>query len=148
MLHRFCLLLLTAVVAANTYAIDVGNESTADKADRFEFEEFHKEKGVVIWEEKKPQVATSADGKTADSKNSENKAPENKIYEKGDTLKVREAYKLGSDPALRSTQSLYEATEALHKQLNGLCPSGWLKEREWHMPEAGHFYIYYKATCL
>ena len=145
MLYRSRFLLLSALVACNTYAIDIGNESTADKADRFEFEEFHKEKGVVIWEEKKPQAVTNADGKTMDSKSS---TPEHKTYEKGDSLKVREAYKLGNDPALRGVQSLYEATEALHKQLNGLCTKGWVKDKEWHIPEADYFYIHYKATCL
>jgi len=150
----------------NAQAIDLGNESMADKADRFDFEEFHKEKGITIWEEKKektsvlyeensnavkPAPATTSTSSTAvvtAPVASKNPAVTQKSFQKGDELKVREAYKLGNDPALRNVQSLYDATEALHKQLNGYCPNGWAKDSEWHKPEQNYFYIHYSAICL
>lgn len=150
-------LLLIALIsfAVSSFAIDLGDESMADKADRFDFEDFHKEKGVTIWEETKEKNTTTyeEDSKsttaiTAAPVASKNPAVIKKQFEKGDELKVREAYKLGNDPALRNLQSLYDATEALHKQLNGFCPNGWAKDSEWHKPEQGYFYIHYSAICL
>lgn len=120
------------------HAIDLGNESMADKADRFDFEEFHKEKGIPLWEDKKEKVVTEKMTEPAKASS----------FDKGQVLKVREPYKLGNDPALRSTQSLFEAMEALHKQLNGYCPRGWIKDREWYQPEEGHWYLYHEAVCL
>jgi len=147
-------------------ALDIGNETTADKADRFDFEEFHKEKGIVIWEDKKEKETTTYEESSKTEKSataatpaasttvtaapvaSKNPAVTKNHFAKGDELKVREAYKLGNDPALRNVQSLYEATEALHKQLNGYCPNGWAKDSEWHKPEQNYFYIHYSAVCL
>lgn len=139
----------------NAQAIELGNEGMADKADRFDFEEFHKEKGITIWEgnkqettlyEEKPAAAKADTASTPVA--SKNPAVTQKSFQKGDELKVREAYKLGNDPALRNIQSLYDATEALHKQLNGYCPNGWAKDSEWHKPEQNYFYIHYGAICL
>jgi hypothetical protein len=143
MLHRFFILMIAALLSVTAYALDTGNESMADKADRFKFEDFHKEKGITLWEEKKDTKELSADS-TATA----NAASGTQAFEKGQTLKVREAYKLGNDPALRTLPGLFDAIEALHKQLNSKCPKGWIKEQEWHKPADNAFYIYYQATCL
>jgi len=149
----------------NAQAIDIGNETMADKADRFDFEEFHQEKGITIWEEKKEKSTTTYEESSQPSKPApaeatatntvvtapvthKNTAVVQTQFAKGDELKVREAYKLGNDPALRNIQSLFEATEALHQQLNGYCPNGWAKDSEWHKPEQNYFYIHYSAVCL
>jgi hypothetical protein len=145
--HSFISFLASCLLSATCYAIDIGNESTADKADRFDFEEFHKDKGITLWEEKKAEEKKEKTGseKTSTADKSVNA---DKTFKKGETLKLREAYKLGSDPGQRTVQSLFDATEALHKQLNARCPNGWVKEQEWHKPEAGYFYIHYQASCL
>ena len=164
MRHRvWSILLAGMIMPAFSFAIDIGNESMADKADRFDFEEFHKEKGIVLWEEKKdkntttyeesgkqdkPAPATAPGTMATTAVAEENPALTQKTFEKGDELKVREAYKLGNDPALRKVQNLYEATEALHKQLNSYCPNGWAKDSEWHKPEQNYFFIHYSAICL
>ena len=166
MRHKILSILLAGMIMpAFSFAIDLGNESTADKADRFDFEDFHKEKGIVLWEEKKdkntttyeesgkqdkpaPATASSTGTVATTAVAEKNHALTQKTFEKGDELKVREAYKLGNDPALRNVRSLYEATEALHKQLNAYCPNGWAKDSEWHKPELNYFYIHYSAICL
>lgn len=153
MLHKFFVLASACIFSYASYAIDIGNESTADKADRFDFESFHKEKGVTLWEEKKEKTATIYEENIKSEKSVTAPAATKTVstakkFEKGEVLNVREVYKLGNDPAQRAVQSLYEATEALHKQLNSHCPNGWAKEREWHKPEAASFYIYYQAACL
>jgi len=154
MLNRFFALVVTCVFSFACYALDTGYESTADKADHFDFETFHKEKGITLWEEKKDKTGTNTasdanSAKTDSTKNdSANSVAEKNLYEKGDVLKVREPYKLGNDPALRDTQSLFDATESLINQLNHFCPNGWEKTEEWYKPSDGHFYIYYQAVCL
>lgn len=146
----FITLIISLTLPMGAYAIDLGNESTADKADHFDFEEFHEEKGITIWEGKKEKTATTYEESNTGGKPAASAAAPTgqKSFEKGQELKVREAYKLGSDPALRNIQSLYDATEALHKQLHGLCPNGWAKDSEWHKPEQNYFYIHYSALCL
>jgi len=156
--HRSLITTLILLLGSfNAQAIDIGNESMADKADRFDFEEFHKEKGITIWEDKKEKTTTTYETTTYEENNkaakpvpvaSKNPAVTQKSFQKGDELKVREAYKTGSDPALRNIQSLYDATESLHKQLNGYCPHGWAKDSEWHKPEQNYFFIHYSAVCL
>jgi hypothetical protein len=154
MLNRLFALLVTGVFSFACHALDTGNESTADKADHFHFEEFHNEKSITLWEDKKDKAVTNTisnadSAKTDATKNDSGKNVAGKsVYEKGDILKVREPYKLGSDPGLRDIQGLFDATEALHKQLNHFCPNGWQKTEEWHKPGDGHFYIYYQAVCL
>lgn len=162
---KFAIALAVSLMATASQAIDLGNESMADKADRFDFEEFHKEKGITIWQEKKekntttyeegsqqakpaPAAATVTNTVVTTPVASQKTTVTQKSFEKGDELKVREAYKLGNDPALRNIQSLFDATEALHQQLNGYCPNGWAKDSEWHKPEQNYFYIHYSAVCL
>jgi len=152
--HTSIITLILLLGSFPAQAIDLGNESMADKADRFNFEEFHKEKGITIWENKKEKNTTTYEESDKTAKAAPAVAPASstsviqKSFQKGDELKVREAYKLGNDPALRNVQSLYDATEALHKQLNGYCPKGWAKDSEWHKPEQNYFYIHYSAVCL
>jgi len=153
--HSLITTLILLLSSFNTQAIDLGNESMADKADRFDFEEFHKEKGIVIWEgkkqettlyEEKPATAKASAASTPVTASQTSATRDQRQFEKGQELKVREAYKLGNDPALRNIQSLYEATEALHRQLNGLCPNGRVRDKEWHKPEQNYFYLHYSAV--
>ena len=144
MLNRFFALMMTSAFSFTCYALDTGNESTADKADHFHFEEFHNQKGISLWNDKKDKTEKS----TPAANNATASVSGADTFGEGQTLKVREAYKLGNDPALHSIPSLYDAMEALEKQLNTSCPNGWVKEKEWHKPEADHFYIYYQASCL
>jgi len=143
MLNKFFALVITSVFSFACYGLDTGSESTADKADHFHFDEFHNQKGISLWDEKKEKTDQSKPTNPVTTK-----APDANSFGEGQSLKVREAYKLGNDPALRTIQSLYDAMEALEKQLNTSCPDGWAKEKEWRKPEADHFYIYYQAVCL
>lgn len=124
--------LLMASMSGN--AFDSARDSTVDKADRFEFEDFHKDNAVTLWgkDKDKQEDAKKAQGK----------------LDKDQELNVRSPYKLSADPALAAIPTLSEAILDLHEQLNGFCPTGWKKEEEWHLPEANYFYIHYRAKCL
>ncbi len=129
--HIFFTISLLSIPAL-TYAFDDANDRTVDKADHFEFEEFHKDSAVTLWSKDKD----------------EDKKEEQKKVDKGQELKVRSAYKLSVDPSLSAIPTLFEAIQDLHKQLNSYCPKGWEKEKEWHQPEQNYFYVYYRASCL
>jgi hypothetical protein len=116
----------------SSYAFDDARDSTVDKADHFDFEEFHKDSAVTVWDKNKDK----------------DKKEEQKTIDKDQELKVRSAYKLSADPTLAAIPTLFDAIQDLHKQLNSLCPKGWEKKDEWHLPEANYFYIHYRAKCL
>jgi len=115
-----------------TYAFDSAKDSTVDKADRFEFEDFHKDNAMTLW------------GKDKNKKEEQDQ----KSLDKDQELNVRSSYKLSAEPSLSSMPTLFEAMQNLHQQLNISCPKGWKKEEEWHLPEANYFYIHYRAKCL
>jgi hypothetical protein len=173
------LLLLSALVSLAFFlpaaqAFDDANDSTVDKADRFDFPNFHKDSAVSIWNKDKDKPDDSKAITTYDDKTktqggqieTEVVSPQpaaakpqlqqkpvstqtgSKSYDQGQELKVRSAYKLSVDPSLAAIPTLFEAIQNLHQQLNGFCPRGWKKEEEWHAPEANYFYIYYRAVCL
>jgi hypothetical protein len=164
---------LTAVfLFPSAQAFDDANDSTVDKADRFDFQNFHKDSAVSIWNKDKDKKDDSKAITTYDDKSkpqsgqivTEIVSPQpaaakpqqlpaaaqavSKSYDPGQELKVRSAYKLSVDPSLGAIPTLFEAIQNLHQQLNGFCPRGWKKEEEWHAPEANYFYIYYRAVCL
>lgn len=132
-------------VSTSLYAFDDANDSTVDKADRFEFEEFHKDKAITLWDD--TQDKNKGDDKNIDAKDTA-KAEKPKDLDKGQELQLRSAYKLSVDPALATVPTLFEAIQDLHKQLSNVCKAGWEKKAEWHKPEANYFYIHYRAKCL
>ena len=161
---RLVFIACTLGIGSVAFAIDNGNNSMVDKADSYDLQNFHKDdseatwksdkkdKPVATYEEKSPAstpalTATNTEAtpdavKTVEANNSQ------QVYESGQSLKVRETYKFSNDPALKNIPTLFEAIENLEKQLNGYCPNGWVKVKEWRKPEAEHFYLYYQASCL
>ena len=164
-----CLVFATCALVAGSaaLAIDNGNNSMVDKADSYDLQGFHKDTSEATWKSDKKdkpvatyreeEGATPATG-TANSETEHEtsldavKTPQanrsQPAYEAGQSLKVRESYKLSNDPTLKNVPTLFEAIESLEKQLNGYCPDGWIKTKEWRKPEAEHLYIYYQASCL
>ncbi len=161
MLIRNALFLLAIAGCAPAFAFDDANDSLVDKADRNNFEDFHKDSAQSMWGKDKKkddktvttyQESTPADKKPANDNMMTDTAPgarttARQTFDKGTELKVREAYKLSSDPSLKNIPTLYEAIESLHRQLNSYCPNGWKKVEEWDLPQANYFYIHYRAIC-
>jgi len=150
------------IISPFTLAFDDEHDnSTVDKADRFDFQDFHKDSAVTLWGKDKDKKEDSKAINTYDEKPAQLKtetvdpAPvttstktDQKKFDKGQELNVRSSYKLSVDPSLATIPTLFEAIQSLHQQLNGYCPNGWKKEEEWHLPEQNYFYIHYRAKCL
>ena len=140
---------------------DEHDNATVDKADRFDFQDFHKDSAVSVWGKDKNKKEDSKAINTYDEPPAPPKPeasnaapaanpakPAQQTFDTGQELNVRSAYKLSVDPSFAAIPTLFEAMQSLHQQLNRYCPNGWKKEEEWDLPEAGYFYIHYRAKCL
>jgi len=154
---HFLLVICALSIGSTVLAIDNGNNSMVDKADSYDLQNFHKDDSEATWKsEKKDRPVATYEEKSSTATNTE-AAPDvvktleenpQQVYESGQSLKVRETYKLSNDPGLKNIPTFFEAVESLEKKLNDYCPNGWVKVKEWRKPEASRYYVYFQASCL
>jgi len=107
LLQQFFFIVSLLSAHSLTYAFDSANDSTVDKADRFEFEDFHKDSAVTLWgkdKDKKEETKAITTYKETTSEEPKAQKPEG-------TLET-EAVPAKNNPAFVS------ATEAAKTQTN------------------------------